>query len=150
MTTIQLTTVIKAPIQDVFELARDITFHETSASQTKEKAIAGVTSGPIGLNETVTWRGKHFGMYLKHTSKIIEMTIPYSFTDVMIKGYFTYFCHKHTFQEENGTTLMNDILKYKVPYTFLGRIFDILFLEKHMTSFLIQRNKKIKYHIERK
>lgn len=150
MTTITLTTPINAPINEVFELARDISFHEKSASQTHEKAIAGTTAGPISLNETVTWRGRHFGLFLQHTSKIIKMTSPYSFTDIMIKGHFTYFCHEHTFEEKNGMTFMYDILKYKAPYTFLGRIFDTIFLKKHLTSFLKQRNRKLKNHAERK
>jgi len=52
---IHLTTHIKAPIQAVFDLSRDIDFHQESASKTREKAVAGRMSGLIELGETVTW-----------------------------------------------------------------------------------------------
>ena len=66
MTKIKLQTKIKAPIETVFNLSRNIDIHLLSTSQTNEKAVAGKTSGLIELNETVTWKGKHFGFYLKN------------------------------------------------------------------------------------
>jgi ligand-binding SRPBCC domain-containing protein len=119
-----------------------------SASQTNETAIDGVTSGLIGLNETVTWRGKHFGLYLTHTSKIIEYESPINFTDVMIKGHFKYFIHQHFFEEEDGKTLMTDVLKYKTPFGVFGKCFDSFFLRKHLHRFLSHRNKQLKDELE--
>lgn len=55
MITIHLTTHIKAPLQQVFNLNRNIDVHMQSAHKTKEVAVAGITSGLINLNETVTW-----------------------------------------------------------------------------------------------
>ena len=55
MPLIRLTTQIKAPIQIVFDLSRDIDFHQKCASKTREKALAGRTSGLIQLGKTVTW-----------------------------------------------------------------------------------------------
>jgi len=81
MTTINLTTKIKAPIQTVFDASRNIDIHQLSASKSNEKAIAGVTFGLIYLNETVTWRAKHFGFYLTHKSRITAMTLYEYFID---------------------------------------------------------------------
>ncbi len=144
MTQIELHTVIKAPQQTVFDLSRSIDFHCQSASRTHEKAIAGVTSGLIKKGESVTWRGKHFGFYLKHSSKIIEMTPPVSFTDVMTQGHFTYFVHQHLFRKTTGGVEMVDKLQYKVPHGWLGKLFDKWILKKHLTRFLEHRNKQIK------
>lgn len=148
MTTITLTTEINAPMEQAFDLSRDITFHMESASHTQETAIAGTRSGLIGLNETVTWRGKHFGVFLKHRSKIITFEPPHTFTDVMIKGHFTSFCHKHIFKETEGTTIMTDILNYKTPFGYFGKLFDRLLLEPHLTGFLKHRNKALKETLE--
>ena len=76
MSTITLRTQISAPIQSVFNLSRDIDFHKKSASHTQERAIEGKTSGLIELGESVTWKGVHFGLKLKHTSVISEMEAP--------------------------------------------------------------------------
>jgi ligand-binding SRPBCC domain-containing protein len=129
-------------------LSRDIGFHTKSASQTNEKAIAGRTEGKIGLHETVTWRGKHFGVYLKHTSKIIDFEAPNFFTDVMIKGHFTYFIHQHIFEEIDNKTRMIDIVRYKVPFGIIGKVFNKLFLKKHLKTFLKHRNSAIKNTLE--
>lgn len=144
MTTINLTTKIKAPKQIVFDASRNIDIHQKSASKTSEKAISGITSGLINLNETVTWRGKHFGFYLTHKSRITAMNFYDYFVDEMEKGKFKYFKHEHLFEEKNGITIMKDKLEYETPFGIFGELFDILFLEKHMTQFLLERNKTLK------
>jgi len=147
-TVITLKTNINATIESTFNLSRDITFHKESASHTKEEAIEGITDGLINLDETVTWRGKHFGLYLKHTSKICKMNRPFGFTDIMIKGHFTYFIHEHIFNKTDFGVEMIDILKYKAPYGIFGKLFDRFFLKRHMSTFLSKRNSALKSTLE--
>lgn len=144
MTIITLKTKIKAPIKTVFNLSRNIDIHQESASSSNEKAIAGKTSGLIELDETVTWKGKHFGIYLKHSSKITEMEFPNYFVDIMEKGHFKSFRHEHYFAEEKGFTTMKDILICETPFGILGRFFDYILLKKHMQNFLLERNAILK------
>ncbi|MBZ4036443.1 SRPBCC family protein [Flavobacterium sp. 17A] len=144
MTEINLTTKINAPKQTVFDASRNIDIHQKSASDSKEKAIAGITSGLINLNETVTWRGKHFGFYLTHKSRITAMNLYDYFVDEMEKGKFKSFKHEHFFEEENGITIMKDKLQYETPFGIFGKLFDVLFLKKHLTNFLLERNKVLK------
>ena len=148
MTTIKLSTEINAPIAEVFDLSRSIDFHLQSASKTQEQAIAGRTSGLISHGETVTWRGKHFGVFLKHTSKIVDYERPTQFTDVMIKGNFVYFGHQHFFTAKNDQTTMTNVLRYRTPFGVFGKIFDYFFLKKHLTKFLKTRNAAIKQQAE--
>jgi len=114
MTTITLETSIKNTIEAVFNRSLDIDFHKKSASKTQETAIAGVTTGQIGFNETVTWRGKHFGVFLTHTSLISAYKKPDSFTDEMIEGNFKSFKHLHTFTNSHGNTIHRNELTYQV------------------------------------
>lgn len=144
MTTIHLTTKIKAPIQIVFDVSRNIDIHQQSASKSFEVAIAGVTSGLINYNETVTWRGKHFGFYLTHKSRITAMTFYHYFVDEMEEGKFKTFKHQHFFEEINELTTMTDVLQYETPFGIFGKLFDFLFLKKHLTQFLLERNKILK------
>jgi ligand-binding SRPBCC domain-containing protein len=144
MTTINLTTKIKAPQQIVFDVSRNIDIHQQSASKSKEKAIAGVTSGLINLNETVTWRGKHFGIYLTHKSRITAMDLHSYFVDEMEEGKFKTFKHEHFFEETNGVTTMTDKLQYETPFGFIGKLFDYFLLKNHLTVFLLERNKTLK------
>ena len=66
------------------------------------------------------------------------------FVDEMEEGKFKSFKHEHFFEEENGVTIMKDILQYETPFGIFGKLFDILFLEKHLTQFLLERNKILK------
>jgi ligand-binding SRPBCC domain-containing protein len=144
MTTINLTTKINAPINKVFDLNRNIDIHKLSTSKSNETAIDGVTSGLINWNETVTWRGKHFGIYLTHKSIISAMQFPNYFVDEMTKGRFKTFKHQHTFKKENGTTIMEDNIQYETPFGIFGSIFDKFILKNYLTNFITERNHFIK------
>jgi ligand-binding SRPBCC domain-containing protein len=148
MTAINLITKIKAPIQTVFDASRNINIHQQSASKSSEKAIAGITSGLININETVTWRGKHFGLYLTHKSRITAMTLHDYFVDDMEFGCFKSFTHEHYFKDENGMTTMTDKIHYETPFGIFGKCFDYFFLKKHLTQFLLDRNKILKGVLE--
>lgn len=144
MTTIYLLTEIDATINEVFNLARSIDIHKESTANSKETAILGVTSGLINKGETVTWRGKHFGIYLTHTSIISEMEPPTHFIDEMIKGQFKSFKHTHTFYLQDGKTIMEDKIEYETPFGIFGKIFDKIMLKNHLTVFIKERNEFIK------
>ncbi len=148
MTTITIITAIQASKKDVFNAARNINLHIESTSNTNETAIAGKTSGCIGLNETVTWRAKHFGIYLTHQSKITQMQADDFFIDTMIKGHFTHFEHLHFFKALDTQTIMTDILYYEVPCGFIGKTIDLLVLKKHLIHLLYTRNQHLKKHLE--
>ena len=144
MSKIYLKTTIKADIQTVFDLARNIDLHQESTSKTNEKAIAGRISGLIEESETVTWRAKHLGFYQTHTSKIISMEKPHQFTDIMLKGTFKSFKHQHIFRKEGKNTTMTDILEFESPFGIIGKVFNVFFLKNYLTKFLLERNKLIK------
>ncbi|QNK78212.1 SRPBCC family protein [Winogradskyella sp. PAMC22761] len=148
MQRIELKTEIKADRNIVFDLSRSIDLHKISTEQTNEEAIAGKTSGLIGMNESVTWRAKHFGIYQKLTSKITEFDRPKHFADEMVKGAFKEFKHEHHFAELNGGTLMTDFFDYESPFGILGKIADNLFLKKYMTELLTERNRIVKEFAE--
>ncbi|WP_297333559.1 SRPBCC family protein [Flavobacterium sp.] len=144
MPVIKIDTYINAPITVVFDLSRSIDLHLVSASQTKEEAIAGKTSGLIALGESVTWKAKHFGISQKLTVIITEYKKPDYFTDEMTKGIFKAMRHQHIFKEFSGKVLMQDVFTYTSPLGFFGKLADVLFLERYMRSFLVKRNKVIK------
>ena len=148
MPKIEIKTAINAEIQLVFDLSRSTELHEISTKKTNEKAISGKTSGLFELNDKVTWRGKHFGIYQTLSVKITEFESPTFFKDEMTKGIFANFNHSHYFEKTDYGTLMTDCFEYKSPLGFLGRIADFLFLKKYMTNFLLKRNQVIKEFAE--
>ena len=144
MPKIELTTHINAPVEKVFDLSRSIDLHMESTKQTGEKAIAGKTSGLIGLGETVTWRAKHFGIWQTLTSKITEFDRPNLFVDEMVSGAFKSFRHEHHFSTSGNQAVMKDVFEFESLLGILGKIFNKLILTRYMTNLLKERNRVIK------
>ena len=144
MPIIHLSIDIQAPREVVFDLARSVEIHEKSTKKTNEKALTGKTSGLMNLNDTVTWRAKHFGVYQKLSVKITALKKPNYFVDEMISGIFKSFRHEHHFTQVGKTTTMEDIFNYQSPLGRIGKIADWLFLKRYMTNFLNTRNFTIK------
>ena len=149
MPRIELFTFINAPIQKVFDLSRSIDLHMESTKRTGERAIAGRTSGLIELDETVTWRARHFGIWQDLTSKITEFQCPNLFVDEMVSGAFKSFRHEHRFSQVDGQTIMKDVFVFESPFGILGRLANWLFLKRYMTNLLKVRNEVIKKAAEK-
>lgn len=151
---IEINTIIEADIKTCFDLSRDIDFHMTSLKHSKEKAIAGTTSGLIGLNDWVTWEAVHFGVKQKLTSKITDFKSPDYFVDEMVHGAFKFFRHEHLFKERidekmnRSYTLMIDRFHFESPMGVLGKLVNVLFLKQYMRRLLETRNQEIKARAE--
>lgn len=150
MPTIELETIIHAPTEIVFDLARDVEAHTASTSQTGERAIAGRTSGLLELGESVTWEARHLGIRQRLTVQITAMSRPHFFEDRMLQGIFSSMSHRHDFirSQDGASTLMEDSFTFLAPLGVIGRLADKLFLTAYMTRFLIQRNTHLKQMAE--
>jgi ligand-binding SRPBCC domain-containing protein len=137
---IHLETKIAVPIERVFDLARDIDFHQRSMSHTGELAVGGRTSGHIGPGETVTWRARHLGRTWGLTSRITVFEAPTRFVDEQTSGPFAWFRHEHRFEAIPGGTRMIDDWQHAAPFGLVGRIVDRLVLRPLLTRLLATRN----------
>lgn len=145
---IELVTDIGAAPEVCFDLSRDLDLHLRSMTHTAERAVAGKTSGLIGLGEQVTWRGRHFGIVHEHTSAITAFDRPKHFRDEMVRGRFKSFIHDHYFEPHNSGTRMRDVLQFEAPWGVLGRLADRLVLEGYLTRLLQNRNATIRQAAE--
>jgi ligand-binding SRPBCC domain-containing protein len=148
MPTIHITTFIAAPIERVFDLGRSINLHKISTAHTKEEAIAGVTSGLININETVTWKARHLFKTRQYTSIISAMEKPIFFIDEMQKGDFKSLRHEHHFKSIDNGTIMIDIMEFESPYGAAGKLFNAIYLKNYLQKFLLKRNAVIKEYAE--
>ncbi len=144
MSQIVLEIFIDAPAETCFDLMRDIRLHTETTAKTNEKAVGGVSEGMIGLGQTVTFEGTHFGMRQRLTVKVVEFDRPRLFVDEMIEGTFRSFKHIHEFSTQDGGTLIRDTLIWTSPLGILGRVVDILLLERHLRRLVSGRNAMLK------
>ena len=150
MPLIQLNTLIHAPATVCFDMARSIDLHVSAPSPLKHRAVAGVTSGLIGLGEEVTWEGSFLGVSQRMTSKIVALDAPRTFTDEMLRGPFKRWRHTHSFEATDNGTIARDHIDFASPFGPLGSAFDALFLKDFMTRFLVEHNRYIKQEAERR
>jgi ligand-binding SRPBCC domain-containing protein len=148
MPVINLKTVINAPVNVCFDAARSIDLHVQSMQRHQEQAIAGVTRGLIGLNQTVTWRAWHFGFPFKLKVKVTEMQLHDFFVDQMVSGPFKWFRHYHAFRPHQEGTVMVDEFVFKSPLGWLGKLVDRWVLKEYLQTLLLQRNQLLKQTAE--
>lgn len=145
MTRLVVETFIAAPIERVFDLARDVEAHNRSASFSRERCVEpGRTSGLLQLGDLVTFEGMHFGVRQRVTAKIVEVDAPRRFVDELVRSAFKRLRHEHDFEERDGGTLMRDTLEWTSPFGILGRIADTLFVRKHMEWFVTTKQRALK------
>jgi ligand-binding SRPBCC domain-containing protein len=144
MAIIRLETYIQAPIERCFDLSLSVDLHHHSVAHTRERPVAGITTGVMKLGNTVTWEAVHFGIKQHLTSKITTYERPYSFTDEMIKGAFQEIKHLHEFVPQSSGTLMLDVFTFRAPLGIFGKVAEILFLTRYMKGLLLARNRYLK------
>lgn len=138
-------TFIRAPREVVFDLARDVTAHNRSASFSHERCVeSGRTEGLLELDDLVTFEGVHFGIRQRFTAKIVEIDRPNSFVDELVKAAFKSMRHMHEFEEGDGGTLMRDTLDWISPFGILGVIADNVAVTRHLRNFVTKKQLALK------
>jgi len=135
---------VDAPPERCFDLARSVDVHVASTAKTRERAVDGVTSGLMGLGDWVTWEARHLGVTQRLTAKITRFDRPRFFEDQMVRGAFRSFTHLHAFVPVRGGTLMTDTFRYRSPFGVLGRLADLVVVERYMRRFLRDRAEYLK------
>ena len=142
MVTLEELTVIRAPIERCFDLARSVEAHLAGNIHFGEAAVAmaGVTSGLLGLGQRVTWRARHFGVRQRLTTEIAALDRPAYFRDTMIRGAFRSMNHDHYFRPLSpDVTEMRDVFRFRAPLGILGSLVEFAVLRGYMQALLRER-----------
>ena len=145
MVRIEVDTVISAPIQTCFDLARSLSAHVATTTETGEKVVSTHTSDLLVFGDEVTFEAKHLGFRRQLTGRIVEFDEPTFFADWMVKGSFQTLRHEHRFVTlPSGDTKMTDVLVFLSPFGFIGRLFDRIYLSGYMERFIRQKGVALK------
>jgi ligand-binding SRPBCC domain-containing protein len=130
---------IGAPPAAVFDAARDIDLHVGSQERAGERAVGGVTSGLIGLDEEVSWRARHLGIPFSMTSRVTALEPPDRFVDEQVRGPFRSFWHEHTFRADGDATVMVDAVRFTAPVGPLGWAVERIVLGRYLERLIRDR-----------
>ncbi len=128
-------------IEELFDVSLSIDEHVASMAHTGEAAVGGVTSGTIGLGETVTWRARHFGIRFTMSSRITSLDRPHRFVDEQVHGPFRSFHHEHAFARDGDESVMTDTLTIGSP--IFGRFAERLILVPYLRRLIRRRNQHL-------
>lgn len=124
--------------EQVFDVCLDVDEHVGSMRSSGEAAIAGTTTGTLHLNDWVTWRARHFGMWFRMTVCITALDRPHRFVDEQTSGPFRLFRHEHRFEALGEGTRMIDIVTVASP--IMGRLVEPLVLVPYLRRLITKRN----------
>src|SRR5262249_24020872 len=120
-----------------------------SLEGTGERAVAGRTTGLIGLGESVTLEARHLGVRQRLTAELTVFECPTYFRDVMTAGAFRSFTHDHRFVARAGGAVMSDEVEFRSPLGPLGWLADYLYITGYLRRLLEARCQAIKREAER-
>lgn len=143
MARIEVGTLIHAPPEVCFDLARDVRVHEETTKGSGERVVSAPASGMLALGDEVTFEAKHLGIRQRLTSKIVAYDRPLRFTDEMQKGAFKSLRHEHRFEPVEGGSRMVDVLEFSSPGWVFGSLVDALFLAGYMRRFIEARGREL-------
>lgn len=72
------------------------------------------------------------GIPVRWTSLISHYDPPHRFSDVALRGPYRFWHHTHTFEKTTQGTLMTDVVKYSLPFGFLGNIVHSLWVRHQL------------------
>lgn len=141
-------TAIRVSPDRVFAASLSIEDHLASMTDSGERAVDGVTTGRIGLGQTVTWRARHFGVPWTMTSQITELVEPLRFVDEQVRGPFESFRHEHVFRSTTDGTEMLDNVTFRAPLGALGWMTERAVLSWYLPRLILKRNAYLKTSLE--
>lgn len=85
-----------------------------------------LTPSPIQMKAgaLIDYTVKVLGVRVRWTTLIADYDPPYRFTDVQLKGPYSFWHHTHIFNEVPGGVQMIDEVRYVVPFGILGDVIE--------------------------
>ena len=87
-----------------------------------------LTQQPISMQEgtVIDYRLRLFGMPLRWQARIVRWQPPTEFVDEQVHGPYRLWRHTHRFHESGRATIIEDVVRYRLPFGPFGEIFHPL------------------------
>jgi ligand-binding SRPBCC domain-containing protein len=84
-----------------------------------------------------------FNIPVEWVTEITHIESPNYFVDEQRYGPYSFWHHKHFFKETEGGVQMTDLIHYRLPFWFAGRIINSLFVERRLRQIFEYRRAKV-------
>ncbi len=148
MPQLKFTTLIHAPIQRVFDLARCVSLHKRQFEEHAIVAVQGKSSGLLSFRDHTTWKGK-FGRKVRMFSiEVTEIRPPEYLKMEFRKDFFDQFEHEIFLKSIKNGTILIDHIEYEIEIKGFLPLISKRCIEKTITHYLEERNAMCKEYAE--
>lgn len=77
-------------------------------------------------------------------TEITEWNPPYGFVDEQISGPYELWHHEHTFTSDRGGTVIEDEVRYALPFGPLGRLAHVILVRRDLKLIFDYRSEKMR------
>lgn len=87
-----------------------------------------LTPQPVQMSEgtLIDYRLRLLGIPLRWQARISSWQPPIKFVDEQVRGPYQLWEHTHTFYEDKGKTIIEDVVRYQLPFAPFGEVFHPL------------------------
>ena len=134
---------INKPIEEVFQF---FSKPENLSVITPAKLGFKILSpNPIkmGVGRLIDYNIYLMGIPIHWKTLITDYEPPNMFVDQQIKGPYAMWHHTHTFHKVKGGVEIKDRVVYSIPFGFLGRLLNYLWIKRDLNNIFLHRKKVI-------
>ncbi len=117
---LEVTDELPLPIERVFEFFSDASNLEKITPRELQFEITTPQPFQIQQGSLIDYRLRMFGVPFAWQSRITEWTPPFSFVDEQVRGPYSLWVHRHTFEATPNGTRIHDRVRYRLPLSPLG------------------------------
>ena len=138
--TLRESALVHALVERCFALTAAVALVEEDLGM---KPVSGRTAGLVQAGDLVRWEGWQLGMKHFHVSRISSYNKPVFLQDTMEAGRFRTFQHDHHLSETPSGTLLQDELRFSLPFGSVGRLVARFVMVPHIRKLLRNRFARI-------
>jgi hypothetical protein len=83
------------------------------------------------------------GIPLRWTTEIRRWDPPHRFVDVQLSGPYKLWHHTHRFETHEGGTRITDVVRYRLPFGWIGRVVHALMVRRDVERIFAYRFQRI-------
>ena len=138
---------LPAPRERVFEFF--VTPENLPAITPEWLGLTLLTRGPMAAGTVLEYRIRWLGFPFRWRSLIREYDPPYRFVDVQVIGPYARWEHRHMFLEEEGGTVVEDRVTYRLPLGPLGKLAHRLCVRRQVEAIFAYRQARLRALLSR-
>lgn len=131
------------PLDEVFSFFSDAANLESLTPLSLRFRILTVSTPQVQAGTLIRYRLSLHGIPFGWTTEIRTWDPPHGFTDVQLRGPFALWHHTHRFESQAEGTLIEDIVRYRVPFGLIGRVVNRIKVRRDVKEIFRYRGERI-------